>query len=109
MIIGPKGSGKTLHSRELAKKLGVFHISFRDRLQELIIAKTKKKIVIYIETVQDCLKIRGFFEKVPKRSSTKAVIPLTVNKIASSGFFVPLKPVVSTKTVSTITVVDCSL
>ena len=44
MIVGPKGSGKTLHGRELAKKLGVFHISFKDRLQELIIAKTKKKI-----------------------------------------------------------------
>ena len=44
MIVGPKGSGKTLHGRELAKKLGVFHISFKDRLQEFIIAKTKKKI-----------------------------------------------------------------
>ena len=30
--------------RELAKKFGVFHISFKDRLQELIIAKTKKRI-----------------------------------------------------------------
>lgn len=43
-MIGPKGAGKTLHGRNLAKQMGVFHISFKDRLQELIIAKTKKKI-----------------------------------------------------------------
>jgi adenylate/nucleoside-diphosphate kinase len=28
----------------MAKKLGLFHISFKDRLQELIIAKTRKKV-----------------------------------------------------------------
>lgn len=44
LIIGPKGAGKTLHGRQLAKQMGVFHISFKDRLQELIIAKTKKRI-----------------------------------------------------------------
>ena len=44
IMIGPKGAGKTLHGRNLAKQMGVFHISFKDRLQELIIAKTKKKI-----------------------------------------------------------------
>jgi adenylate/nucleoside-diphosphate kinase len=44
LILGPKGAGKTLHGRNLARKLGLFHIQFRERLQELIIAKTKKKI-----------------------------------------------------------------
>ncbi len=44
IILGAKGSGKTVVGRELAKKFGVFHISFKDRLQELIIAKTKKRI-----------------------------------------------------------------
>eukprot|EP00795_Rhopilema_esculentum_P017699 gene17699-9356_t len=44
LVLGAKGSGKTLVGRELAKKFGVFHISFKDRLQELIIAKTKKRI-----------------------------------------------------------------
>ncbi|ESO88926.1 hypothetical protein LOTGIDRAFT_105959, partial [Lottia gigantea] len=44
MILGQKGAGKTLHGRHLAKKLGLFHISFQDRLQELIISKTKRKI-----------------------------------------------------------------
>ena len=44
LLLGPKGSGKTLHGRLLAKKFGVFHISFKDRLQELIIHKMRKKI-----------------------------------------------------------------
>lgn len=44
LILGARGAGKTLHGRQLAKKLGLFHISFKDRLQELIIAKTRKKI-----------------------------------------------------------------
>ena len=44
IIVGPKGSGKTTHGRNLASKLGLFHIQFTERLQELIIAKTKKKI-----------------------------------------------------------------
>ena len=44
LLLGPKGSGKTLHGRLLAKKFGVLHISFKDRLQELIIHKMKKKI-----------------------------------------------------------------
>ena len=33
-----------MHGRYLADKLGVFHIDFHERLQELIIAKTKKRV-----------------------------------------------------------------
>lgn len=44
LLLGPRGAGKTLHGRQIAKKLGLFHISFKDRLQELIMHKTKKKI-----------------------------------------------------------------
>lgn len=44
LILGPKGSGKSLHGRRLAAKLRIFHIQFRERLQELIIAKTKKNV-----------------------------------------------------------------
>ncbi|UJR31514.1 hypothetical protein I4U23_019003 [Adineta vaga] len=43
-IIGPEGSGKSLQARDLAIKYNTFHIKFRDRLQELIIGKTKMKI-----------------------------------------------------------------
>lgn len=53
LILGAKGSGKTLHGRFLAEKLGCFHISFRERLQELIIAKTKKKIGPEYEQEED--------------------------------------------------------
>ena len=42
--MGPKGSGKTLNGHTLAKKFGVFHVDFKERLQELILSKTKKKI-----------------------------------------------------------------
>jgi len=44
LLLGAKGCGKTFHGRVLAKKFGLFHISFKDRLQELIIHKTLKKI-----------------------------------------------------------------
>lgn len=44
LLLGPSGSGKTLHGRDLARKLGVFHIQFHERLQELIMAKTKRKV-----------------------------------------------------------------
>ena len=33
LFLGSKGAGKSLQARKLAKKLGIFHISFRDRLQ----------------------------------------------------------------------------
>ena len=53
MILGPRGSGKTTHGRHLAKKLGLFHIQYRERLQELVIAKTKKKIGPEFEEEQE--------------------------------------------------------
>uniref|UniRef100_A0A4W3JUK3 Uncharacterized protein n=1 Tax=Callorhinchus milii TaxID=7868 RepID=A0A4W3JUK3_CALMI len=44
IVIGARGSGKTMNSRWLADKLGIFHIQFKDHLQELIFSKTKRKI-----------------------------------------------------------------
>lgn len=44
IFLGPEGVGKTLHGRELAMKCDLFHIKFRERLQELIIGKTKVKV-----------------------------------------------------------------
>ncbi len=41
-ILGGKSSGKTIIGRHLAKKFGIFHISFRELLQEEILAKMKK-------------------------------------------------------------------
>lgn len=52
LILGPRGAGKSLHGRTLAKKLGLFHIQFREYLQELVIAKTKKRVVSEREETQ---------------------------------------------------------
>ena len=48
-IIGPRGSGKTFYGRTLSKQLGIFHIVFRERLQELIISKMQKRIMDELE------------------------------------------------------------
>jgi len=50
--MGPRGAGKTLHGRTLAKKLGLFHIQFREFLQDQVIAKTKKRVVSEREEMQ---------------------------------------------------------
>eukprot|EP00731_Ephydatia_muelleri_P001091 Em0001g1091a len=41
-LLGAKGSGKTTLGRQLAEKLGIFHISFREYLQNQILSKMKK-------------------------------------------------------------------
>jgi hypothetical protein len=43
-LLGSRGSGKSLYGRELAEKLGLFHIQFREYLQELVLCKTKKRV-----------------------------------------------------------------
>lgn len=42
IILGPRGAGKSVQARKLANKLDIFHVKFRQKLQELIIGKTKK-------------------------------------------------------------------
>ncbi|KAI4890937.1 hypothetical protein NFI96_033193 [Prochilodus magdalenae] len=42
--LGVRGSGKTTHGRWLAQQLGLFHVQFRERLQELILAKTQSRV-----------------------------------------------------------------
>ena len=37
LMLGPRGSGKTQQGRLLAKRLGIFHFSFRERLQVRIL------------------------------------------------------------------------
>ncbi|KAK9956621.1 hypothetical protein ABG768_014340 [Culter alburnus] len=43
-MLGVRGSGKTTYGKWLAEQLGVFHIQFRERLQELILRKTQKRV-----------------------------------------------------------------
>lgn len=42
MLLGARGSGKTEVGRLVASKLGVFHVAFRDYLQEQLLVKMKK-------------------------------------------------------------------
>ncbi|XP_069866381.1 adenylate kinase 9 isoform X2 [Dipodomys merriami] len=42
-LLGPRGSGKTVHARYLAKKFGIFHIQFDEFLQEKMLLKTERK------------------------------------------------------------------
>ncbi|KAL7388763.1 hypothetical protein ABVT39_020280 [Epinephelus coioides] len=44
LLLGTRGSGKTTHGEWLAQQLGIFHIQFREQLQMLIMAKTKKRV-----------------------------------------------------------------
>jgi shikimate kinase len=41
-ILGCKSSGKTTVGRYLADKLKIFHVSFHDLLQEVLLPKMKK-------------------------------------------------------------------
>ena len=41
-LFGPRGSGKTVVGHKLASKMGMFHVAFRDYLQEQILPKMKK-------------------------------------------------------------------
>ncbi|MXQ85624.1 hypothetical protein E5288_WYG001326 [Bos mutus] len=43
-LLGPHGSGKTVCGRQLAEKLGIFHIQFEEFLQEKLMLKTEKKV-----------------------------------------------------------------
>ncbi|XP_056284243.1 adenylate kinase 9 [Pseudoliparis swirei] len=43
-LLGTRGSGKTTHGEWLARQLGIFHIQFKEHLQMLIMAKTKKRV-----------------------------------------------------------------
>ncbi|XP_072264855.1 adenylate kinase 9 isoform X2 [Pyxicephalus adspersus] len=44
LLIGTDGTGKTGNARWLANKLGMFHIQFQERLQEIMLSKLEKKV-----------------------------------------------------------------
>ncbi|NWW56809.1 KAD9 kinase, partial [Ifrita kowaldi] len=43
-LLGIHGAGKSTCARQIADKLGIFHIQFEEYLQELLLPKTKKKV-----------------------------------------------------------------
>ncbi|XP_072307858.1 adenylate kinase 9-like [Eucyclogobius newberryi] len=44
LLLGSRGSGKTTSGKWLAQQLGLFYIDFREKLQMLIMEKTKKAV-----------------------------------------------------------------
>ncbi|VDQ07747.1 unnamed protein product [Trichobilharzia regenti] len=44
VVIGPTGTGKSLHSRQIALNLNLVHIDFSSLLQEIIFPKFGRKI-----------------------------------------------------------------
>ncbi|KAM6954065.1 adenylate kinase 9 [Aplochiton taeniatus] len=46
LMLGPRGSGKTTQGTWLADQLGIFHIQFRECLQERILAKTGARVLL---------------------------------------------------------------
>jgi len=53
LVLGAKGSGKSLHARQLAQKHKVFHIQFEELLQEMLLKKTKKYIGPFYEAEEE--------------------------------------------------------
>ena len=53
LCLGAKGSGKSLHGRQLAKKHKLFHIQFEEMLQEILMKKTKKLVGPYYEAEEE--------------------------------------------------------
>ncbi|XP_010120315.1 PREDICTED: adenylate kinase 9-like, partial [Chlamydotis macqueenii] len=60
-LIGTHGAGKTTCARQIADKLGIFHIQFEEYLQELILPKTKEKV-------------RRHFDEEPEEDDNKMTI-----------------------------------
>ncbi|XP_061900631.1 adenylate kinase 9-like isoform X1 [Entelurus aequoreus] len=54
-LLGCRGSGKTTQGEWLAKKLGLFHVQFREQLQMLLVAKTKERAVNADESTEEHL------------------------------------------------------
>ncbi|TGZ75841.1 hypothetical protein CRM22_000159 [Opisthorchis felineus] len=44
LLLGPPGCGKTLHGRQLATALDIFHVDFNNILQEIVLPKVGKKL-----------------------------------------------------------------
>ncbi|XP_077566613.1 adenylate kinase 9 [Stigmatopora nigra] len=55
-ILGCRGSGKTSQGEWLAKKLGLFHIQFKEHLQTLLMPKLKQRVIPADESTEEHLR-----------------------------------------------------
>ncbi|XP_032861593.2 adenylate kinase 9 isoform X3 [Tyto alba] len=72
-LLGTHGAGKTTCARQIAEKLGIFHIQFEEYLQELILPKTKEKVGSHFdkEPEEDYSKIQILSQELEDFSQTK--------------------------------------
>ncbi|NXQ91185.1 KAD9 kinase, partial [Nyctibius grandis] len=72
-LLGTHGAGKTTCARQIANKLGIFHIQFEEYLQELILPKTKEKVGAHFDDeLEDDNKMRILSQELEDSSQTMA-------------------------------------
>ncbi|XP_068273051.1 adenylate kinase 9 [Nyctibius grandis] len=72
-LLGTHGAGKTTCARQIANKLGIFHIQFEEYLQELILPKTKEKVGAHFDDeLEDDNKMRILSQELEESSQTMA-------------------------------------
>ncbi|XP_067402684.1 adenylate kinase 9 [Emydura macquarii macquarii] len=71
-LLGTHGAGKTLCGRWLADKLGIFHIQFEERLQEMIMPKTGKRVGLEFdeEPEEDQIDMEALLQELGDSSQT---------------------------------------
>ncbi|XP_039385079.1 adenylate kinase 9 isoform X3 [Mauremys reevesii] len=71
-LLGTHGAGKTICGRWLADKLGIFHIQFEERLQEMIMPKTEKRVGLEFdeEPEEDQIDMEAVFQELGDSSQT---------------------------------------
>ncbi|XP_053879147.1 adenylate kinase 9 isoform X4 [Malaclemys terrapin pileata] len=71
-LLGTHGAGKTICGRWLADKLGIFHIQFEERLQEMIMPKTEKRVGPEFdeEPEEDQIDMEALFQELGDSSQT---------------------------------------
>ncbi|XP_053155672.1 adenylate kinase 9 isoform X5 [Hemicordylus capensis] len=78
LLLGSHGAGKTTCARWLADKLGIFHIQFDERLQELIRIKTGHRVGPEEEEEEDEEDSAALMQEIVESSPT---IPDTVTEV----------------------------
>uniref|UniRef100_A0A2K6GFB4 Adenylate kinase 9 n=1 Tax=Propithecus coquereli TaxID=379532 RepID=A0A2K6GFB4_PROCO len=71
-LVGPHGCGKTTCGRQLAEKLGIFHIQFEEVLQEKLMFKTEKKVgPEFEEDLEEELAVKQELEELAIQANVK--------------------------------------
>ncbi|XP_053568148.1 adenylate kinase 9 [Bombina bombina] len=93
-LLGASGAGKTDSARWLADKLGIFHIQFQERLQEIILAKLQKKVgPKYEDASEENQEEEAIDDSAQEENaSTKEKVILTVEEEAVKSYLVDGEP-----------------